>query len=1103
MYDPATVALIQSTPELDDLDTVGLPDRLARAFAEIVSARVMLREGDADLSSLSETTRFARRLAQTNEALVAIDPDRENRAAAGFVAASAYQLLHQAKALTEPAPSASFIAPEGISPEISAMLLFLVAEASADAAEVAAAIRVPSGDRLQSELVLHLIMLANGQVGRIRQRKRPRQVDIVTGSGGERANAALYYRILRGIRALAYVLQGRRIRGFVDPIAVFTEVKELAAPGAEEFDEEYPDSAVVLFPGPFHLASLLIAAGSALLGSAVVNLPPPEGVDRDRWITAMKTVAETRPYLWRNHKDAVEQGYLEIGTSSAIGFPTGAGKSTTAQLKIHATLLSGRKAVFLAPTHALVDQTTRDLRAAFPRATVRGERTHEFGFSSQGEDLPDLMVMTPEACLLSSHMEPERFDDVGLLIFDECHLMHPSTDGDRRAIDAMLCILGFTRVAPGADIVLLSAMMKNTDELSGWLAELTGRKSLPLDNAWKPTRQLRGCVVYDAKRHAKLQKFLKTERVKKPSGGVPVAIKRKLTARPKGFFSVKQTWASQVRRDYTLVPLLDTALEFSTSKYWKLTPNSGVVASSIAVAAARAGLRTLVFSQSIPNAFSISEKAGGALGDCDVELTETEQRLFEIAVDEMGGADQLYLTLKNGKLVSQAATHHGQLLPEERQLAEALYKRDDALSVLAATPTLGQGMNLPADLVIIAEDSQYDAASGRKDLLEAEDLLNAAGRAGRAGESATGIVLVIPGQVVPLDDAENKIGKRWKRLRAIFGQSDQCLVLDDPFTALMDRIHDKASDIGDLERYVVARLAETDQSEDGVLDVRLGLSRSFAAYRKRQDAEENWVESRTAAALSLLNDDDEGLPVESLSLRNTASMLGLPEDVLKDMSNALIEEGFHSFHTVEALCDWMFEWLAEKPEFLPRVIKPDSLEYLFGTEFKKLKDDPARASHALPKLQAALNLWMNGEPLKTIQESLSDKARDKRRSTGARKFVIRLIPDLAHLMGAPLHILQGHFTVHADEQINPSTALSLANRCVRRGFSSVEMAALDTLMRSARWSRREVHRNFANITPYLQTAGEHETLDRLELRVELASDEEFSKRSYPGPFQND
>lgn len=1095
MYDPATSELIRSTPDLPDLDREDLPDRLARAFAEIVSARVMLREGGGGREALEDTIQFARRLAQTNEALVAIDPDRENRAAAGFVAATAYQLVHQATALDEEEQPASFIAPNGISPDVSAMLLFLVAEASADAAEVADAMRVPSGDWLQSELILHLIMLAKGQVGRMRDRKRPPQDKLVSGSGGERANAALYYRLLRGVRALAFVLQGRRVRGMVDPIAVFTEVKALAVSEASDLEDTLPGSAIGVFPGPFHLASLLIAAGSALLEGAVVNLPPPDGVPEDRWTDAMKTVAETRPYLWRNHKEAVARGYLEVGASSAIGFPTGAGESTTAQLKIYATLLLGRKAVFLAPTHALVDQTARDLRSAFPRATVRGERADEFGFSGGDDVLPDLMVMTPEACLLTSHMEPERFDDVGLLIFDECHLMHPSTDGDRRAIDAMLCILGFNRVVPGADIVLMSAMMKNTDELSGWLAELTGRTALPLNNAWKPTRQLRGCIVYDEERLADLRKLLRNARANSSTRGVPAEVGRELTAKPNAFFSVKQTWASQVRRDYALVPLLAEALQLSTNKSWKMTPNSGVVASSVAAAAADAGLRTLVFSQSIPNAFSISEKAGVALDECSIDLNETELRLYEIAVDEMGGADQFYLTLKDGKLASQAATHHGQLLPEERQLAEALYKREGALAVLAATPTLGQGMNLPADLVIIAEDSQYDAASGQKDLLDPEDLLNAAGRAGRAGQSATGIVLVVPGQVVGLDDAENKIGSRWSRLRDIFGQSDQCLVLDDPFTALMDRIHDSTKDIGDMERCVVARLAETDHGEDGGVDVRLGLTRSFAAYRNRQNSEEDWVESRTAAALSLLKSDDQDLAVEQLSLRNTASMLGLPEDVLEDMSNALGKHGFRNFEPVEGLCDWVFEWLMAKPEYLVRLVKLEALEYLFGTEFKKLNDDPSRASYSLPKLRAALTDWMNGEPLKKIQKQLSDKTRDKKRCTSARKFVIRLVPDLAHLMGAPLQILQGHLNAHSEEPTEPSAAVAFANRCVRRGYANAEMAAFGSLMWPAKWSRREVHRHFAEIVPYLKPVPVNESAEGLQARVESASESELNNRS--------
>lgn len=196
----------------------------------------------------------------------------------------------------------------------------------------------------------------------------------------------------------------------------------------------------------------------------------------------MARVAKKRTYIWSNHLAAIRAGYLEPGTSCAVGSTKGAGKSTTAQLKIHIALPRDLKVVFFTPTHALVDQTARDLRAAFPNTRVEGQRAEDLEEGTLPEELPDILVMTPKACLYASHIEPESFAEVGLLILDERHLIHPKTDGDRRAIDAMLCLIRFTRVDPDADLVLLSAMVTNTGEIAEWLGKLTERRSIPLDN---------------------------------------------------------------------------------------------------------------------------------------------------------------------------------------------------------------------------------------------------------------------------------------------------------------------------------------------------------------------------------------------------------------------------------------------------------------------------------------------------------------------------------------------------------------------------------------------------------------------------------------------
>ena len=157
--------------------------------------------------------------------------------------------------------------------------------------------------------------------------------------------------------------------------------------------EGLPPIVVASFPGPFHLARLLEVASSALIEVAVINVDTPDGVPADRWHHSMARVAKKRTYIWSNPLAAIRAGYLEPGTSCAVGFPTGAGKSTTAQLKNHAALLRDLKVVFLTPTHVLVDQTARYLRTAFPNTSVKGQRVENLEEGTLPEELPDICLL--------------------------------------------------------------------------------------------------------------------------------------------------------------------------------------------------------------------------------------------------------------------------------------------------------------------------------------------------------------------------------------------------------------------------------------------------------------------------------------------------------------------------------------------------------------------------------------------------------------------------------------------------------------------------------------------------------------------------------------
>lgn len=1043
MFDPITSALMRNAPVFAGLDLEQLPKRLTETFADIVSARIRLRgDPSADLSVLADTISELRRIAAAQEAYAALLPERDNRAAAAFVAAAAHQTVSLA---LRHAGETSGISAAVVSPDICATLLFLIAEAHADAAESAKRIIAPEdATNTERALILALKNLAQGQLIAVVRQGVP-ELD-PAADPPTLATDALRRMLLEGVIALGRRLRSRH-NGAEEPLAVappslFGKIRDLCVEPIMGLSGE-GTPVFSLFPGPLHLANLLQGLERDLVPTALSRIVTPGGVAEAQWWPILRRMAYQRPYLWRNHRQAVESGYLEKGTSSAISFPTGGGKSTLAELKIATALLREEKVVFLAPTHALVGQTQRALQRTFRDFSVLADVEEDVSAPDE-VILGEVTVMTPERCLMLLSVEPEAFQTIGLIVFDECHLLHPREDDrSRRGLDAMLTLLSLVRTAPSADLLLLSAMMKNTAEIAGWLQHLTERNCLALDLAWKPTRQARGCVVYPAREITDLQAKLSAARAAAPATqkNAPVEVERQLLATPYGLFSLLQTWSTTDREDYTLLKLLPDPQPLATgtrprSRAWYLTPNGNETSSSIAGAAVTAGMKTLVFVQSTVFSESCVKKFKPRIPPSAVTLTDEEKAWHALAAEELGDAKHCFLKLdSDGILRSGAASHHALLLREERDLHESLFRRPGGVSVLFATSTLAQGMNLPSELVIISGDSRFDPDADKMKQLEAHELLNAAGRAGRAGEGAQGFVLLVPSKVIDFDDQNGEIHDHWMDLQVIFEQADQCLSIDDPLEQVLDDIHAGITMTG-TPSYLLGKLplAAAASGPDPADQL---LRRSFAAYRAMQQGKPHWVDTRVAAALA-------HRPAATLEDANrwieyVASSTGLRTGHLQELvaladSNALDGPATHAAAV-------LVDWLCAKPWIAFDFLRPQNVEGLFGEDYKRLSDDSTKAAHALPVIKRLLPLWMASQPLVKLEAEYRSKTTGLGECRKARHFVSRMVPDLAFLAGLPGLLLAARKRATGDDSPVP-IVLATLGAMVREGCDSPESLAM-------------------------------------------------------------
>ena len=497
----------------------------------------------------------------------------------------------------------------------------------------------------------------------------------------------------------------------------------------------------------------------------------PSGGDAADWPRLRKlfiALLQRRPKaevdLWPSQIEAATRA-ADQSDDLVVSLPTSAGKTRIAELCILRCLAGGKRVVFITPLRALSAQTETTLQSTFgPLGKTISALYGSIGVSGFDEDAireRDIVVATPEKLDFALRNDPSLLDDVGLLVFDEGHMIGLN----EREVRYEVQIQRLLRRADAHDrrIVCLSAILPDGDQLddfAGWL-----RRDHPgglIKHDWRPTRLRFGEVVWSSP-CARLNLRVGDER--------PWVQRFLVGAAP-------PNWVPPKRRRTKLFPCDQRELCLATA--WRLVED---------------GQTVLIF---CPERRSVEPFADvivdlherGALNS----LLEADPIVLNTAIalgEEWLGPDSAILKcLRLG-----VALHHGALPTAYRKEIERLL-RDNVLKVTISSPTLSQGLNLSATAVVMHSLHRFG------ERIDISEFKNVIGRAGRAYVDVEGIVLF------PMLDDIAKKRRNWEALINDLGARNMESGLVQLVAALLSRMRARiGGELSQLVEYVVNNAA--------------------------------------------------------------------------------------------------------------------------------------------------------------------------------------------------------------------------------------------------------------------------------------------------------
>jgi replicative superfamily II helicase len=383
----------------------------------------------------------------------------------------------------------------------------------------------------------------------------------------------------------------------------------------------------------------------------------------------LRAWAGSIPSLNQLQLDAINQFGLLKGDHLVVSAPTSSGKTMIGELAGLRGVLDRKRACFLLPLKALVNDKHRQFTRTYRDFGIRVVRaTGEIA-----DDIPALMQGHYDVCLLTYEKFaslvvafPHLLEQLGTVVVDEVQMVADASRGAN--LEFLLTLLRMRR-ATGVEpqLIALSAVIGDTNGLERWLdARLLRRteRPVPLDE---------GILLADGR-----FRFLDDKGAEQMTGPIITREVRKNSS---------QDW---------IIPLLR-----------KLVGE---------------GKQVIVFRETRGTARGCAQYLADTLG-----LPEARTALDALPPTDPSVASRaLRETLRRG-----VAFHTADLDRDERLVIEEHFRAPgSALRVIAATTTLAMGVNTPAEAVVIAGlmhpgDQPYSVA-------EYKNIVGRAGRLGFA-----------------------------------------------------------------------------------------------------------------------------------------------------------------------------------------------------------------------------------------------------------------------------------------------------------------------------------------------------------------------------------